>query len=169
MSGHNRFSNQRTRTRRKNHMLTTAPSASFPVAKHDQIWPLGRCIADLGELLRDYRTSAVYTHTVDTPPGSSITDRMITDDTCSARRRIFFLKFALQLAKIHAFSAILDKVLVKYWYWVFGIGIGVFEKRTNTNTTQYQYLVSVLVLVLVFTQYLVLVLKKTIPEVLLHP
>ncbi len=37
-----------------------------------------------------YRITAVYAHTVDTPPGFSITDRKITDGTQSARHRKFY-------------------------------------------------------------------------------
>ncbi len=68
-SEHNCFSNRRTQTRSINHMVTSTPNTLFPVAKYDQIWSYGHLMSDSWELFVDYRISAVYTHTVDTPPG----------------------------------------------------------------------------------------------------
>ena len=88
-SDHNCFPNWRTRTQRKNHLVTSVPNEPFPEAKYNHNWSHARLMFNSRELLGHYRISVVYTHAVNTLPGYSITDRKITHDTRSTRRRKF--------------------------------------------------------------------------------
>ena len=65
-SSHNRFPNQNTRTQCKNNLVTSAPNASFPGVKHDQIWSFGHLTTKLQSCLKIIGQMD-FTHTPWTP------------------------------------------------------------------------------------------------------